>query len=307
MSLPRELQEQLVHALPGLEGAKLLRPGYAVEYDFVQSTELSASLETHRVKGLFFAGQINGTSGYEEAAGQGLLAGINAARSAKGNSPFHLGRHEAYIGVMVDDLVTRGCLEPYRMFTSRAEHRLLLRIDNADLRLTPRGREVGLVQDAQWNRFESRRARFVRNSSRLLQTQVRTEGHTRTAAELIRQPNVRLADLIDREDVILELDEESRELDVASVETAVKYEGYLKQEAARVARASRQERRRIPEEFPFARVPGLSREAVQRLSQVRPETLGQASRIPGITPAAVAVLGAFIGRLSPETLSENAM
>ena len=307
MSLPRQIQEDLVHALPGLEAARVLRPGYAVEYDFVQSTELSSSLETHRVKGLFFAGQINGTSGYEEAAAQGLIAGINAARSVKRNSPFRLGRDEAYIGVLVDDLVTRGCLEPYRMFTSRAEHRLLLRIDNADLRLTPRGREVGLVEDVQWNRFEARRARFVRNSSRLQQTHVRTEGTTRVAAELIRQPNIRLADLIDRGDLDLELENESRELDVASVETAVKYEGYLKQEAARVARAGREERRRIPEEFPFARVPGLSREAVQRLSQVRPETLGQASRIPGITPAAIAVLGAFIGRLSAEPLSENAM
>ena len=307
MSLPRQIQEDLVHALPGLESARVLRPGYAVEYDFVQPTELSSSLETHRVKGLFFAGQINGTSGYEEAAAQGLIAGINAARSARRNAPFRLRRDEAYIGVLVDDLVTRGCLEPYRMFTSRAEHRLLLRIDNADLRLTPRGREVGLVKDDQWDRFEARHARFARNSAHLRQTHIRAQGTTRVAAELLRQPNIRLADLIDRGEVVLELENESRELDVASVETAVKYEGYLKQEAARVARASREERRRIPEEFPFARVPGLSREVVQRLSQVRPETLGQASRIPGITPAAIAVLGAFIGRLSPETLSENAM
>ena len=304
MSLPRQIQVDLVHALPGLHSARMIRPGYAVEYDFVQSTELSSTLETHRVKGLFFAGQINGTSGYEEAAAQGLMAGMNAALIVKRSSPFRLRRDEAYIGVLVDDLVTRGCLEPYRIFTSRAEHRLLLRIDNADRRLTPRGREAGLVKDDQWDRFEARRDRFERNSARLQETRIRTEGTARTAAEFIRQPNVRLADLIDRGDVVLDLENESRELDVTSVETAVKYEGYLKQEAARVARASRQERRRIPDEFPFARVPGLSREAVQRLSQIRPETLGQASRIPGITPAAIAVLGTFIGRLSPEPLSD---
>ena len=307
MSLPREVQEDLVHALPGLSNARMLRPGYAVEYDFVQSTELASTLETHRVKGLFFAGQINGTSGYEEAAAQGLIAGINAARSVRRDSPFQLRRDEAYIGVLVDDLVTRGCLEPYRMFTSRAEHRLLLRIDNADLRLTPRGREAGLVDDAQWERFEARRGRYARNVSHLQTASVRTGTATRQAADLLRQPRIRLADLVDRAEVSLEIESDSKELDLLSVETTVKYEGYLKQEAARVARARRDERRRIPEAFPFARVPGLSREAVQRLTQVRPETLGQASRIPGITPAAVAVLGVFVGRLSAETPSENAI
>jgi tRNA uridine 5-carboxymethylaminomethyl modification enzyme len=307
MSLPCDVQEQLVHALPGLSNARLLRPGYAVEYDFVQSTELSSALETHGVKGLYFAGQINGTSGYEEAAAQGLMAGINAARAVTGQPPLLLRRDEAYIGVLVDDLVTRGCLEPYRMFTSRAEHRLLLRIDNADLRLTPRGREVGLVNDTQWERFEARRDRFARNSARLRESEVRRGGKPTLAADALRQPDVRLADLVESGEVELEVDPGWSELDLASVETAVKYEGYLKQEAARVARASREERRRIPSEFPFARVPGLSREAVQRLSQVRPETLGQASRIPGITPAAVAVLGAFIGRLSPDAPSESAM
>jgi tRNA uridine 5-carboxymethylaminomethyl modification enzyme len=255
MSLPREVQEDLVHALPGLEDARLLRHGYAVEYDFVQPTELSSTLETHRVKGLFFAGQINGTSGYEEAAAQGLIAGINAAQAAKRSSPFRLGRDEAYIGVLVDDLVTRGCLEPYRMFTSRAEHRLLLRIDNADLRLTPRGRDVGLVEDAQWNRFEARRTRFIHNSSHLRQAHIRAEGATRVAAELIRQPDIRLSDLIDRGDVVLDLEHESRELDLASVETAVKYEGYLKQEAARVARARREERRRFQRSSPSPACP----------------------------------------------------
>lgn len=307
MSLPREVQEDLVHALPGLANARVLRPGYAVEYDFVQPTELSSTLETHRIKGLFFAGQINGTSGYEEAAAQGLVAGINAARSVRRCAPFELRRDEAYIGVLVDDLVTRGCLEPYRMFTSRAEHRLLLRIDNADLRLTPRGREAGVVDDDRWERFQARRARFARNVSRLQEATIRSGSALRPAAELLRQPNIRLADLVERGEIALEIENDSRELDLASVETTVKYEGYLKQEAARAARSRREERRRIPTEFPFARVPGLSREAVHRLMQVRPETLGQASRIPGITPAAVAVLGVFIKRLSAESPSDNAM
>src|SRR6185503_2760291 len=305
MSLPRDVQEELVHALPGLGNARLLRPGYAVEYDFVQSTELSSALETHGVKGLYFAGQINGTSGYEEAAAQGLMAGINAARAVTGQPPFLLRRDEAYIGVLVDDLVTRGCLEPYRMFTSRAEHRLLLRIDNADLRLTPRGREVGLVNDVQWERFEARRDRFGRNSARLRESAVRSGGKPTVAADALRQPHVRLADLVEAGEVELEVDPGSSELDLASVETAVKYEGYLKQEAARVARASREERRRIPAEFPFARVPGLSREVVQRLSQVRPETLGQASRIPGMTPAAIAVLGLYRAPLARNGFRER--
>lgn len=305
MSLPREVQEDIVHALPGLQGATILRPGYAIEYDFVQPTELSSTLETHRVKGLFFAGQLNGTSGYEEAAAQGLIAGINAAQSVHRRSPFVLGREEAYIGVMVDDLITRGCLEPYRMFTSRAEHRLLLRIDNADLRLTAAGRTLGMVCDEQWDEFVRRRSRYERNLAALDRASVQDgKGRRVSGRELLKQSDVRLSEMVKRKQIEFEVDESAATLDIASVETAVKYEGYLKQEQARAERTKREERRRIPAGFPFGKVPGLSNEAVHRLSQVRPETLGQASRIPGITPAAIVVLGAFLNRLSSDSRSQ---
>lgn len=307
MSLPAEVQAAVVRALPGLEAAELIRPGYAVEYDFVQPTALHHTLEVRGVAGLYLAGQINGTSGYEEAAAQGWVAGVNAALRSQGRAPFTLGRHEAYIGILVDDLVTRGCLEPYRMFTSRAEHRLVLRIDNADLRLTPKGHELGTVGEERWRSFEARRDRHARNRDRLRSTLVRVPSGDRVPAdEALRNPDIRLGDLVASEPSLgLELDPVAPSIDVSSLDADCRYVGYVRRQEREVQRASRYTAQRIPSTFLFDRLPGLSRELQVRLTERRPGTVGEAGSIPGMTPAAQALISAAISRSLLTSASEE--
>ncbi len=295
MSLPVEVQAEIVANLPGLASARMIRPGYAVEYDFVQPTELRATLETRRFGGLFLAGQINGTSGYEEAAGQGLIAGLNAGRHVLGREPVVIGRELAYLGVLVDDLITQGCLEPYRLFTSRAEFRLLLRADNADLRLTELGRAAGVVDDERWDVFLSRRARLGENTRRLQTATVVLPSSSRVSAiDALKLQSVTLESL--RQGGIPLTPSDRPDVDFTTLETEVKYAGYLRRQDASVRRLAQAEHQRIPEGFCYRGLPGFSTEVVQRLEEVRPATLGQVRRIPGLTPAAVMLLSAHLSQ-----------
>jgi len=287
-SLPRDVQDRIMQLIPGLERAQIMRYGYAVEYDYCPPDQLWPSLETKGVQGLFFAGQINGTTGYEEAAAQGLMAGINAALLPRGAEPFVLRRDEAYIGVLIDDLVTCGVDEPYRMFTSRAEYRLLLRHDNADRRLTSRGRTLGVVEDVRWERLQRKEAEIAQGRS-LLETQ--RDGDV-TLARLLRRPEIEWADIAAR----------SVELATLSAEAAqqlvhdVKYEGYISRQDEQVQRQQRLAERRIPATLDYDAIGQLRCEARQKLTRVRPLTLAQASRISGITPADMALLTAHLER-----------
>lgn len=299
-SLPYDVQVRLVRSIPGLEEAEIMRPAYAIEYDFVYPTQLKHSLETKLVKGLFFAGQINGTSGYEEAAAQGLMAGINAALKIKREEPLTLGRHEAYIGVLIDDLVTKGTNEPYRMFTSRAEYRLLLRHDNADSRLMEKGYRIGLLDELSYRKFCEKKRLMERETSRLKSTRLKPSVVNETLVALTTAPikeDATLEQLLKRPEIDYDFihrfspPEEPLSRDVCrEIEIQIKYNGYILRQMETAEKLKRMDEKRIPDGIDYSSISGLSKEIVLKLEEVRPANIGQASRIPGVTPAAVSLL-----------------
>jgi tRNA uridine 5-carboxymethylaminomethyl modification enzyme len=298
-SLPIDVQREILTNVEGLESAHMIRPGYAIEYDFIQPTELHPWLETKKFAGFFLAGQVNGTTGYEEAAAQGLIAGINAALKVTRGEPLVLDRADAYIGIMIDDLVTKGTNEPYRMFTSRAEFRLNLRIDNADTRLTPIGRRLSLVNPDHWDRYLERCARMERLRKIVENSRVDTKHSFFTSrgldirerptfTALLRRPEIHLEELI--ADGALEVEKGLRREDMVALETNIKYEGYLKQQDREVEKLRKAESKRIPDDLNYSSMAGLSREIIEKLTLIRPQSIAQASRVPGITPAAISIL-----------------
>ena len=310
-SLPLDLQIRMVRSIQGLEEAEIMRPGYAIEYDYVNPVQLTPDLQTKRLAGLFLAGQINGTSGYEEAGAQGLMAGINAALRVKKEKPFILDRSEAYIGVLIDDLVTKGTLEPYRMFTSRAEYRLMLREDNADLRLTEKAYRLGLVGEAGYGRFLTKKERIARELQRIESSKIQPTEEIQQwlqshGTSPLKEP-VMLRELLKRPEIdysacrALQLVPDDIPADVyEQVETEVKYKGYIDRQALLIEKFKRLEDARIPEGMAFDAIPGLTAEVREKLLRVRPASLGQASRISGITPAALSILMIFIKKFQAE-------
>jgi len=307
-SLPFDVQQNFVQSIIGFENAKIIRPGYAIEYDFFDPRDLKPSLETKFINGLFFAGQINGTTGYEEAAAQGLIGGLNAARQVQDLESWTIGRDQAYVGVLIDDLITRGTLEPYRMFTSRAEYRLLLREDNADARLTEIGRQYGLVDDERWQSFCEKQEAITQEEQRLKSTwlqpgkltdeksqQVLGQLLNREAnlLDLMRRPEVSYENLMSIEGIGPGVSDEKV---AEQLEIKAKYSGYIERQMIEIAKAKQQEDVKIPEDFDYENISGLSNEIVQKLNQTRPESIGQAARIPGVTPAAISLLMVYIKR-----------